>query len=61
MDPRRYIQDIIYCDICETDRHFKLIFMSTSVIAEHISDGYDKHEIVPFEQADPSWLIQKAN
>ncbi|XP_065938076.1 E3 ubiquitin-protein ligase TRIM71-like [Magallana gigas] len=56
MDPHSSAgQDIPRCDLCETANvhsycdfcHFNLC---TPCIGKHISDGYDKHKIVPFKE-----------
>nr|XP_034305028.1 uncharacterized protein LOC117682141 [Crassostrea gigas] len=55
MDPHSSAQDIPRCDLCETAIvhsycdfcHFNLC---TPCIGKHISDGYDKHKIVPFRE-----------
>ncbi|XP_065939557.1 uncharacterized protein [Magallana gigas] len=55
MDPHSSAQDVHRCDLCETAIvqsycdvcHFNLC---KPCIGEHISDGYHKHAIVPFEE-----------
>ncbi|XP_052677705.1 uncharacterized protein LOC128158786 [Crassostrea angulata] len=55
MDPHSSAQDVPRCDLCETTIvhsycdfcHFNLC---TPCIGKHISDGYDKHKIVPFKE-----------
>ncbi|XP_011435714.2 B-box type zinc finger protein ncl-1 [Magallana gigas] len=55
MDPRLSAQDVIRCDLCKDNVvqnycdycHVKLCKLC---IGEHISDEYDKHKIVPFQQ-----------
>uniref|UniRef100_K1PMW0 Tripartite motif-containing protein 3 n=1 Tax=Magallana gigas TaxID=29159 RepID=K1PMW0_MAGGI len=55
MDPHSSAQDVPRCDLCETAIvhsycdfcHFNLC---TPCIGKHISDGYDKHKIVPFKE-----------
>ncbi|XP_052679765.1 uncharacterized protein LOC128160475 [Crassostrea angulata] len=55
MDPRLSAQDVVRCDLCKDNVvqnycdycHVKLC---KPCIGEHISDEYDKHKIVPFQQ-----------
>eukprot|EP00105_Crassostrea_gigas_P017797 XP_011435714.1 PREDICTED: uncharacterized protein LOC105334086 [Crassostrea gigas] len=55
MDPRLSAQDVVRCDLCKDNVvqnycdycHVKLCKLC---IGEHISDEYDKHKIVPFQQ-----------
>lgn len=55
MDPRLSAQDVVRCDICKDNLvqnycdfcHVKLCKLC---IGEHISDEFDKHKIVPFQQ-----------
>lgn len=60
------IQDIIQCDLVKPPYYIVncdvcYVNLCKPCIGEYISDGYDNHKIVPFEQADSSWLIQNAN
>ncbi|XP_062602493.1 E3 ubiquitin-protein ligase TRIM36-like [Saccostrea cucullata] len=55
MDPQRSAQDVIRCDLCETavvQMHcdFCDVNLCIPCIGRHISDGYDKHKVVPFEE-----------
>lgn len=55
MDPRLSAQDVVRCDLCKDNVvqnycdlcHVKLC---KPCIGDHISDEYDKHKIVPFQQ-----------
>ncbi|XP_065938069.1 tripartite motif-containing protein 3 [Magallana gigas] len=55
MDPHSSAQDVHRCDLCETAIvhsycdfcHFNLC---KPCVVDHISDGYDKHKIVPFKE-----------
>eukprot|EP00105_Crassostrea_gigas_P017945 XP_011435906.1 PREDICTED: tripartite motif containing 13-like [Crassostrea gigas] len=55
MDPHSSAQDVPRCDLCETAIvhsycdfcHFNLC---KPCVVDHISDGYDKHKIVPFKE-----------
>lgn len=64
MDPRRSIQDVIRCDLCEDnivqsycDYCYKNL--CKPCIGEHIADGYDKHKIVPFQQRRSTLIYPK--
>ncbi|XP_052679942.1 uncharacterized protein LOC128160628 [Crassostrea angulata] len=55
MDPRHSAQDVHRCDLCETAIvhsycDFCHVNLCTPCIGKHISDGYDKHKIVPFQE-----------
>ncbi|XP_061167921.1 uncharacterized protein LOC133176881 [Saccostrea echinata] len=64
MDPRKSAQDIIRCDLCEDAIvqmycdfcHANLCF---SCIGKHISDDYDKHKVVPFQQRKSTLIYPK--
>ncbi|XP_065929366.1 uncharacterized protein [Magallana gigas] len=64
MDPRSSAQDVHRCDLCETAIvhsycdfcHFNLCKLC---IADHISDGYDKHKIVPFQERRSTLIYPK--
>eukprot|EP00105_Crassostrea_gigas_P040880 XP_019925028.1 PREDICTED: uncharacterized protein LOC109619437 [Crassostrea gigas] len=64
MDPHSSAQDIPRCDLCETAKvhsycdicHFNLCM---SCIGKHISDGYDKHKIVPFQERRSTLIYPK--
>lgn len=53
MDSNSSILDVIRCDLCDSNTvesycDFCLVNLCKPCIGEHISDGYDKHKIVPF-------------
>ncbi|XP_034305026.2 tripartite motif-containing protein 2-like [Magallana gigas] len=55
MDPLSSAQDIPRCDLCETANvhsycDFCHVNLCKPCIGDHISDGYDKHKIVPFKE-----------
>uniref|UniRef100_K1PQV0 B box-type domain-containing protein n=1 Tax=Magallana gigas TaxID=29159 RepID=K1PQV0_MAGGI len=55
MDPNSDAQDVPRCDLCETAIvhnycDFCHVNLCTPCIGKHISDGYDKHKIVPFQE-----------
>nr|XP_034306715.1 uncharacterized protein LOC105339967 [Crassostrea gigas] len=55
MDPLSTAQDIHRCDLCETAIvHSYCDFCHANLckpcVVDHISDGYDKHKIVPFKE-----------
>ncbi|XP_052677692.1 uncharacterized protein LOC128158773 [Crassostrea angulata] len=55
MDPLSSAQDIPRCDLCETANvhsycDFCHVNLCKPCIGDHISDGYDKHKIVPFNE-----------
>ncbi|XP_052677682.1 uncharacterized protein LOC128158765 [Crassostrea angulata] len=64
MDPHSSAQDVPRCDLCETAIvhsycdfcHFNLCM---SCIGKHISDGYDKHKIVPFQERRLTLIFPK--
>ncbi|XP_034305027.2 uncharacterized protein [Magallana gigas] len=55
MDPISSAQDIPRCELCETATvhsycDFCHVNLCKPCIGDHISDGYDKHKIVPFNE-----------
>lgn len=55
IDPRDSAQDIVQCDLCKDNivQNFCdvcYVNLCKQCIGEHISDGYHKHAIVPFQQ-----------
>nr|XP_034309590.1 uncharacterized protein LOC105317259 [Crassostrea gigas] len=55
MDPFNSAQDVHLCDLCETAIvhsycNFCHVNLCTSCIGKHITDGYDKHKIVPYQE-----------
>nr|XP_034305186.1 uncharacterized protein LOC117682189 [Crassostrea gigas] len=55
MDPRHSAQDVHRCDLCETAIvhsycDFCHVNLCVPCIGKHISDGYDKHKIVRFQE-----------
>ncbi|XP_052679599.1 uncharacterized protein LOC128160335 [Crassostrea angulata] len=64
MDPHLSAQDVPRCDHCETAKvhsycdicHFNLCM---SCIGKHISDGYDRHKIVPFQERRSTLIYPK--
>ncbi|XP_052678417.1 uncharacterized protein LOC128159388 [Crassostrea angulata] len=55
MDPRSSAQDVHRCDLCETAIvhsycDFCHVNLCKPCVVDHISDGYDKHKIVPFKE-----------
>ncbi|XP_062602495.1 E3 ubiquitin-protein ligase arc-1-like isoform X1 [Saccostrea cucullata] len=55
MDLQKSAQDVIRCDLCETavvQMHcdFCDVNLCIPCIGRHVSDGYDKHKVVPFEE-----------
>lgn len=64
MDPRRSIQDVIRCDLCETAMvqsycDYCYTNLCKPCIGEHISDGYDKHKIVSFQDRRSTLIYPK--
>uniref|UniRef100_A0A8W8MR74 B box-type domain-containing protein n=2 Tax=Magallana gigas TaxID=29159 RepID=A0A8W8MR74_MAGGI len=63
MDPRSTAQDLHRCDLCETIVHSYCDFCHVNLcklcIGEHISDGYDKHKIVPFQERRSTLIYTK--
>uniref|UniRef100_A0A8W8MR07 B box-type domain-containing protein n=2 Tax=Magallana gigas TaxID=29159 RepID=A0A8W8MR07_MAGGI len=55
MDPQNSVQDVHRCDLCETAIvhsycDFCHVNLCIACIGKHISNGYDKHKIVPFQE-----------
>ncbi|XP_065944958.1 E3 ubiquitin-protein ligase TRIM71-like [Magallana gigas] len=64
MDPHSSFQDVPRCDHCETAMvHSYCDFCHANLckpcIGEHISDGYDKHKIVPFPERRSTLIYPK--
>ncbi|XP_062597951.1 uncharacterized protein LOC134259375 isoform X2 [Saccostrea cucullata] len=64
MDPHHSAQDVIRCDLCETAIvqmycDFCHVNLCKPCIGEHISDEYDKHKIVPFQQRKSTLVYPK--
>ncbi|XP_065930025.1 uncharacterized protein [Magallana gigas] len=64
MDPRSSAQDVHRCDFCETAIvhsycDFCHVNLCKLCIADHISDGYDKHKIVPFQERRSTLIYPK--
>ncbi|XP_052696297.1 uncharacterized protein LOC128174913 [Crassostrea angulata] len=64
MDPHSDAQDVPRCDFCETAIvhnycDFCHVNLCTSCIGKHISDGYDKHKIVPFLERRSTLIYPK--
>uniref|UniRef100_A0A8W8LTA6 B box-type domain-containing protein n=1 Tax=Magallana gigas TaxID=29159 RepID=A0A8W8LTA6_MAGGI len=64
MDPHSCAQDIPRCDLCETAIvhsycDFCHVNLCLSCIGKHISDGYDKHKIVPFQERRSTLIYPK--
>eukprot|EP00105_Crassostrea_gigas_P041180 XP_019925328.1 PREDICTED: uncharacterized protein LOC109619530 [Crassostrea gigas] len=64
MDPQSSAQDVHRCDLCETAIvhsycDFCHINLCKPCIGEHISDGYDKHKIVPFLERRSTLIYPK--
>ncbi|XP_052712490.1 uncharacterized protein LOC128186687 [Crassostrea angulata] len=64
MDPHSRAQDVNRCDLCETAIvhsycDFCHINLCTPCIGKHISDGYDKHKIVPFKERRSTLIYPK--
>nr|XP_034320022.1 uncharacterized protein LOC117687512 [Crassostrea gigas]XP_034320023.1 uncharacterized protein LOC117687512 [Crassostrea gigas] len=64
MDPHSDAQDVPRCDLCETAIvhnycDFCHVNLCTSCIGKHISDGYDKHKIVPFLERRSTLIYPK--
>ncbi|XP_061187659.1 uncharacterized protein LOC133195748 [Saccostrea echinata] len=55
MDPQKKAQDVVRCDLCKTavvQMHcdFCDVNLCITCIGKHVSDDYDKHKVVPFQQ-----------
>ncbi|XP_062615135.1 tripartite motif-containing protein 55-like [Saccostrea cucullata] len=66
MDPHLSAQDVIRCDLCETAIvqmycDFCHVKLCKPCIGEHISDEYDKHKIVPFQQRKSTLIYPKCS
>eukprot|EP00105_Crassostrea_gigas_P035847 XP_019919995.1 PREDICTED: uncharacterized protein LOC105321134 isoform X2 [Crassostrea gigas] len=64
MDPLSSAQDVHRCDLCETAIVHSYcdichVNLCTPCIGEHISDGYDKHKIVPFKERRSTLIYPK--
>ncbi|XP_065937905.1 tripartite motif-containing protein 2-like [Magallana gigas] len=64
MDPRTSAQDVHRCDLCETAIVHSYcdicdVNLCMSCIGKHISDGYDKHKIVPFQERRSTLVYSK--
>ncbi|XP_034308292.2 uncharacterized protein [Magallana gigas] len=64
MDPHSCVQDIPRCDLCETAIvhsycDFCHVNLCMSCIGKHISDGYDKHKIVQFQERRSTLIYSK--
>ncbi|XP_052679629.1 uncharacterized protein LOC128160358 [Crassostrea angulata] len=64
MDPHNSAQDVHRCDLCETAIvhsycDFCHVNLCIPCIGKHISDGYDKHKIVPFQERRSTLIYPK--
>ncbi|XP_034306742.2 tripartite motif-containing protein 3-like [Magallana gigas] len=64
MDPRSSAQDLHRCDLCETAIvhsycDFCNVNLCKSCVVDHISDGYYKHVIVPFQKRRSTLIYPK--
>nr|XP_034308260.1 uncharacterized protein LOC117683266 [Crassostrea gigas] len=64
MDLHSNAQDIPRCDLCETATVHSYcdvchVNLCTPCIGKHISDGYDKHVIVPFQERRSTLIFPK--
>eukprot|EP00105_Crassostrea_gigas_P034109 XP_019918257.1 PREDICTED: uncharacterized protein LOC105349196 [Crassostrea gigas] len=64
MDPRSSAQDVHRCDLCETaivHSYCDICHVNLCVpcIGKHISDGYEKHKIVPFQERRSTLIYPK--
>ncbi|XP_052679630.1 uncharacterized protein LOC128160359 [Crassostrea angulata] len=64
MDPHSSAQDVPRCDLCETDTvhsycDFCHVNLCISCIGKNISDGYDKHKIVSFQERRSTLIYPK--
>ncbi|XP_065937991.1 uncharacterized protein [Magallana gigas] len=64
MDPQSSAQDVHRCDLCETAIvhsycDFCHVNLCKPCIGEHITDGYDKHKIVPFQDRRSTLIYPK--
>nr|XP_034309272.1 uncharacterized protein LOC117683680 [Crassostrea gigas] len=64
MDPHTTAQDVHRCDLCETAIvhsycDFCHVNLCKPCVVDHISDGYDKHKIVPFQERRSTLIYPK--
>ncbi|XP_065938018.1 uncharacterized protein [Magallana gigas] len=64
MDPQNSAQDVHRCDLCETAIvhsycDFCHVNLCIPCLGKHISDGYDKHKIVPFQERRSTLIYPK--
>ncbi|XP_034317427.2 uncharacterized protein [Magallana gigas] len=64
MDPQHNAKDVGRCDLCETAIvhsycHFCHVNLCIPCIGRHISDGYDKHKIFPFQERRSTLIYPK--
>ncbi|XP_019923976.3 protein lin-41-like [Magallana gigas] len=64
MDPHSSAQDIPRCDLCETATvhsycDFCHVNLCKPCVVDHISDGYHKHVIVPFQERRSTLIYPK--
>nr|XP_034307163.1 uncharacterized protein LOC105323398 isoform X2 [Crassostrea gigas] len=64
MDPRSSAQDVHRCDLCETAIvhsycDFCHVNLCKPCVVDHISDGYHKHTIVPFNERRSTLIYPK--
>eukprot|EP00105_Crassostrea_gigas_P013680 XP_011430067.1 PREDICTED: uncharacterized protein LOC105330169 [Crassostrea gigas] len=64
MDPHNSAQDVHRCDLCETAIVHSYcdvchVNLCKPCIGDHISDGYDKHKIVPFQERRSTLIYPK--
>ncbi|XP_052682859.1 uncharacterized protein LOC128163330 [Crassostrea angulata] len=64
MDPHSSAQDVHRCELCETAIlhsycDFCHVNLCKPCVVDHISDGYDKHKIVPFEERRSTVIYPK--
>ncbi|XP_065930101.1 uncharacterized protein [Magallana gigas] len=64
MDPHSSAQDVHRCDFCETAIvhsycDFCHVNLCKLCVVDHISDGYDKHKIVPFGERRSTLIYPK--
>ncbi|XP_034309520.2 tripartite motif-containing protein 2-like [Magallana gigas] len=64
MDPHSSAQDVHRCELCETAIlhsycDFCHVNLCKPCVVDHISDGYDKHKIVPFKERRSTLIYPK--
>eukprot|EP00105_Crassostrea_gigas_P014669 XP_011431418.1 PREDICTED: E3 ubiquitin-protein ligase Midline-1-like [Crassostrea gigas] len=64
MDPKKSAQDVYRCNLCETAMVYSYcdmchVNLCMPCIGDHISDGYHKHEIVPFTERRSTLIYPK--